>query len=140
MLLVSRYDEVYSAMRNIYLSSVWINFFISKIIRLFLPCTFFIRKYWGVARTMKLGGVNENSGHGLYFSEDLLLLHPPITFPLTLKKSRAPSWQKVGAFTPYTPVTTPLRPGCIPCKTHAGVTPVVPQLYAKTEGWRTSEV
>ena len=30
--------------------------------------------------------------------------------------------------------------GCIPCKTHVGLTPVVPQVYAKAEGWRTSEV
>ena len=33
-----------------------------------------------------------------------------------------------------------IRPGCIPCKTHAGVTPVVPQVYAMAEGWRTPKV
>ena len=32
------------------------------------------------------------------------------------------------------------KPGCIPCKTHAGVTPVAPQVYAKVEGLRTPEV
>ena len=32
------------------------------------------------------------------------------------------------------------RPGCIPCKAHAGVTQVYPQVYAKVEGWRTPEV
>ena len=31
-------------------------------------------------------------------------------------------------------------PGCIPCKTHAGVTPAAPQVYAKLEGWRTTEM
>ena len=35
---------------------------------------------------------------------------------------------------------TPVPPGCIPCRTHAGVTPVDPQVYAKVEGWRTPEV
>ena len=28
-------------------------------------------------------------------------------------------------------------PGCLPCKAHAGVTPVAPQVYAKDEGWHT---
>ena len=32
------------------------------------------------------------------------------------------------------------QPGCIPCKFHAGVTPLAPELYAKVEGWRTPEV
>ena len=31
-------------------------------------------------------------------------------------------------------------PGCIPCKTHAGVTPVAHHVYATLEGWRTPEV
>ena len=31
-------------------------------------------------------------------------------------------------------------PGCILCKTQARVMPVVPQVCAKAEGWRTSEV
>ena len=31
-------------------------------------------------------------------------------------------------------------PGCIPCTTHAGGTPVVSQVYANVEGWRTLEV
>ena len=32
------------------------------------------------------------------------------------------------------------KPGCIPCKTLAGVTPVAPHVYAVLEGWRTPEV
>ena len=28
-------------------------------------------------------------------------------------------------------------PGCILCKTHAGGTPVAPQVYANVESWRT---
>ena len=31
-------------------------------------------------------------------------------------------------------------PGCIPCKTHARVTPVDRQVYVKVECWRTPEV
>ena len=31
-------------------------------------------------------------------------------------------------------------PGCIRCKTHAGVTPVAPLVYAKVEDLRTPEV
>ena len=34
----------------------------------------------------------------------------------------------------------PVRPGCILCKTHAGCTPVAPQVYANVRGWRTPEV
>ena len=30
-------------------------------------------------------------------------------------------------------------PACIPFKTHAGVTPVAPQVYAKVTGWRCKE-
>ena len=35
---------------------------------------------------------------------------------------------------------SPLTPGCIQCKPHAGGTPVASQVYAKVEGWRTPEV
>ena len=35
---------------------------------------------------------------------------------------------------------TPCGLGCIPCKPHAGGTPVASQVYAKVEGWRTPEV
>ena len=31
-------------------------------------------------------------------------------------------------------------PGCIPFKSHAGVTPVAPQVYANNEGLSTSEM
>ena len=31
-------------------------------------------------------------------------------------------------------------PGCIPCKTHAGVMSVAPQVQDKVEGWRTPKV
>ena len=31
-------------------------------------------------------------------------------------------------------------PGCIPCKTHAGCTPVAPRVYTNVESWRTPEV
>ena len=34
----------------------------------------------------------------------------------------------------------PIKPGCIPCKTHAGGTPVAPQVYVNVGGWRTPEV
>ena len=33
-----------------------------------------------------------------------------------------------------------LCPGCIPCISHSRGTPLVPQVYANVEGWRTPEV
>ena len=33
-----------------------------------------------------------------------------------------------------------LRARCIPCKPHAGGTPVASQVYAKVKGWRSHEV
>ena len=35
---------------------------------------------------------------------------------------------------------SPPTPGCIPCKTHAGGTPVAPQVYSIVGGWRTPEM
>ena len=32
------------------------------------------------------------------------------------------------------------EPECIPCRTHAGSTPVTPLVYSNFEGWRTPEV
>ena len=33
----------------------------------------------------------------------------------------------------------PFQPECIPCRTHAGRTPVTPLVYANFEGWRALE-
>ena len=54
----------------------------------------------GVARAIKVGGINENFCHALYFSEDLLLTPPPTYFLISFKESGAQSWQKWGGSCP----------------------------------------
>ena len=51
----------------------------------------------GVARAIKLGSMNENFGHALYFSEDLLLPPPPNYFLIDFKEVPSTNLAKSGA-------------------------------------------